>query len=77
MNDTTKIIGTGIVATVVTFLALIFSGLGTTGIADAEGNWITMTTIKRGTTEFGVFMAATVFVSVVAAGYIFNAIDKK
>jgi hypothetical protein len=76
MNKVLKIIGTGAVAAVVAFFVLLLSGLGTTGLADAEGNWVSLTTVQLGTNEFGVLMILAVFVSVVAAGFAFNAIDK-
>jgi hypothetical protein len=76
MNKVLKIIGTGAVAAVVAFFVLLLSGLGTTGLADVEGNWVSLTTVQLGTNEFGVLMILAVFVSVVAAGFAFNAIDK-
>jgi hypothetical protein len=75
MNKVLKIIGTGAVAAVVAFFVLLLSGLGTTGLADVEGNWVSLTTVQLGTNEFGVLMILAVFVSVVAAGFAFNAID--
>jgi hypothetical protein len=76
MNKALKIICTGAVAAVVAFFVLLLSGLGTTGLADAEGNWVSLTTVQLGTNEFGVLMILAVFVSVVAAGFAFNAMDK-
>ncbi len=77
MNKSIKIVSTGVVAAVVTFFALLLSGLGTTGLADSEGNWVSMTTVKMGVNEFGLLMVFVVFVSCVAAGLVFNAVDKK
>ncbi len=77
MNKSIKIIGIGVVAAVVTFLTLLVSGLGTTGLGDSEGNWVSMTTVKLGVNEFGLLMVLVVFISVVAAGLAFNAVDKK
>jgi len=77
MNKTIKPIGVGVVAAVATFLALLFSGLGTTSITNSEGNVVTMTTVKLGVNEFGLLMILVIFISVVAAGLAFNAVDKK
>ncbi len=48
MNKSIKIVGIGEVAAVVTFFALLLAGLGTTALADSEGNWVSMTTVKLG-----------------------------
>jgi formate hydrogenlyase subunit 3/multisubunit Na+/H+ antiporter MnhD subunit len=77
MNNLIKIVGTGAVAAVVTLFVLLLSGLGTTGLADSEGNWVSLTTVQLGVNEFGFLMIIAVFVGVVVAGYAFNAIDKK
>jgi hypothetical protein len=77
MNKSITIVSTGVVAGVVTFFALLLSGLGTTGLTDSEGNWVSMTTVKLGVNEFGLLMVLVVFVSVVAAGLVFNAANKK
>jgi hypothetical protein len=77
MNKSIKIICTGAVAAVVTLFALLLSGLGTTGLSDSEGNWVSMTTVQLGVNEFGLLMVLAVLVSVVAAGFVFDAMDKK
>jgi hypothetical protein len=77
MNKYIKTIGVGVVGAVTAFFALILSGLGTTGFADPAGNWVSLTTVKLGVNEFGLLMVLVVFVSVVAAGLAFNAVDKQ
>jgi hypothetical protein len=77
MNKLFKIIGTGIVAALITLFALLLSGLGTTGYATSEGNWVNLTTVQLGVTEFGILMILAVFFTVTITGYLFNAPEKK
>ncbi|MCW4009925.1 MAG: hypothetical protein NWF05_04825 [Candidatus Bathyarchaeota archaeon] len=77
MNNLLKVIITGAVAAVVTFFALILSGLGTTGLANSEGNWVSLTTVNLGVNEFGFLMVFAVFAAVAITGYALNALDKK
>lgn len=77
MNKPVKIVGIGIIAALVVLFALLLSGLGTTGMTDSEGNWVSMTTVKLGVNEFGFLMISAVLVSVIVAGFAFNALDKR
>ncbi|MCW4017915.1 MAG: hypothetical protein NWF00_04445 [Candidatus Bathyarchaeota archaeon] len=76
MNTLIKAVGTGVVAAVATFFALVLSGLGTTGLADSQGNWVSLTTVNLGVNEFGLLMVLVVLVTVVAASYVFAVADK-
>lgn len=76
MNKSIKIIGTGVVAAIAAFLALLLSGLGTTGMTDLAGNWISVTTVKLGANEFGLLVILIVLVATVVTGFAFNTLDK-
>jgi hypothetical protein len=76
MNKLIKIVGTGLVAAFITLLALLLSGLGTSGYATSEGTWVSLTTVQLGVTEFGVLMILVVFLAVTITGYLFNLIEK-
>ncbi len=77
MNNLIKVIITGVVSAVVAFLVLILSGLGTYGYADANGIWVSMTTVNLEVTQFGVIMILTVFLAATITGYALNSIEKK
>jgi len=77
MNKLVKTLATGAIAAVVAFFALILSGLGTTGYADSEGIWVTMTTVKLGVNEFGFLMIFAIFLAVTITGYALNTVEKK
>ena len=77
MNNSIKVVCTGIVAAIVTFFTLLLSGLGTRTITDFEGNMVTMTYVELGVNEFGFLMILVVFLTVVVAGLAFNAVGKK
>jgi hypothetical protein len=77
MNNLIKVIITGAVSAVVAFLVLILSGLGTYGYADANGIWVSMTTVNLVVTQFGVIMILTVFLAATITGYALNSIEKK
>jgi len=76
MNKIIRVFGTAIVAAIAAFLALIFSGLGTTSIADVNGFIHSYTTVNFGVNEFGIIIIAVVLISVIVAGLIFNIKDK-
>jgi uncharacterized membrane protein len=76
MNKLTKAVVTGVVAAVVTFLALLASGLGTTGVLNSDGRWVSMTTVNLGVNEFGILMILVVLITVVVTSYAFSAADK-
>jgi len=77
MNTLVKALSIGAIAAVATFFALILSGLGTTGLTNSEGNWVSLTTVNLGVNEFGVLMILVVFAVVAVAGYALNAVEKK
>lgn len=77
MNKTFKTVSTGIITAVATFFALLLAGLGTTGLADSEGNWVSMTTVNLGVTEFGLLMILVVLVTVTITSYALNFVAEK
>lgn len=76
MNKTLKGFATAIVASVATFFVLIFSGLGTTSIADVNGVIHSCTTVNLGANEFGILTISVVLLSVIATGLVLNAKEK-
>ncbi len=77
MNKLIKIVGTGAIAAIATFFALLLSGLGTTGFTNSDGTWVSKTTVNLGVNEFGLLMIFVVLVTVIVVGYVFEAVDKK
>ncbi len=77
MKNLIKALSTGAIAAVVTFFVLIFSGLGTTGLMDAEGKFVSMTTVNLGVNEFGLLMILVVMMTVVITSYALTAADQK
>lgn len=77
MNKSIKIFAIAIIAALSTFLTLLLAGLGTAGITDLQGNWVSMTTVNLGVNEFGLLMIIVVLLSVVLSGFALNAVDKK
>lgn len=77
MNKSIKIFATATIAALATFLTLLLAGLGTTGLTDLQGNWVSMTTVNLGVNEFGLLMIIVVLLSVVLAGFALNTLDKK
>lgn len=75
MNKTTKIIravNTGVIAALATFAALLLTGLGTTGLRNYEGDWVSLTTVKLDVTEFGLLMIFVVLITVIVTSYAFS-----
>jgi hypothetical protein len=77
MNKSIKIFATATIAALATFLTLLLAGLGTTGLTDLQGNWVSMTTVNLGVNEFGLLMIIVVLLSVVLAGFALNTLEKK
>jgi len=76
MNKNIKVLGIAIVAAVAAFIVLLLSGLGTTSLADINGDIQTFTTVNLGVNEFGILMIVGVLVSVLISGLALNTIDK-
>jgi len=77
MNKIIKIMGTGLVTAVVSFIAILLSGLGTSSLQVYDGSWVSLNTIQLGGTEFILVMVLAVFLTATIVGYLFNALDKK
>lgn len=80
MNKTNKLIravNTGVIAAVATFVTLLLAGLGTTGLRNYEGDWVSLTTVKLDVTEFGLLMIFVVMITVIVTSYAFASLGEK
>ena len=69
MNKWLKVIIPSIVAALVVFFVLIFSGLGTSTILNSEGNFVSSTVVNLDVNVFAALMIAGVFLTVLISSY--------
>lgn len=73
MNKWVRVIVPSVVAGVLVLFFLIFSGLGTTSITDAQGNPVSFTVVSLDANAFAALMIGGVFIAVLVCCFALEA----
>ena len=72
MNKWVKILAPSVVGTIVTVFVLMLSGLATSTVHTAEGNYVASTVVGLEINAFAAIMLVSVFLSVFVTAYLTN-----